>query len=100
MLVPAPAIPHLQDSQVAALSAAYRSAQAAKRRITLIGVLVLAVMIVVAGRVAEVDLAKLWANAGQLTSDFGRIFHLDNGQLVFTVIADWYWGLARWLSRL
>ena len=94
------AIPRLPDHQVAALSAAYRSAQAAKRRTTLIGALVLAVLILLAGRVAEVDLAKLWANAHQLTSYLGRIFHLENGQLVFTDIADWYWGFWRWMSRL
>ena len=94
------AIPRLPDHQVAALSAAYRSAQAAKRRTTLIGALVLAVLILLAGRVAEVDLAKLWGNAHQLTSYLGRIFHLENGQLVFTDIADWYWGFWRWMSRL
>ena len=53
-----------------------------------------------AGRVAEVDLAKLWANAHQLSSYFGRIFYLENGRLVFTDIADWYWGFWRWMSRL
>ncbi len=94
------AIPRLPDHQVAALSAAYRSAQAAKRRTTLIGALVLAVLILLAGRIAEVDLARLWANAHQLTSYLGRIFHLENGQLVFTDIADWYWGFWRWMSRL
>ena len=94
------AIPRLPDTQIASLSAAYRSAQAAKRRTTLIGVLVLAILIMVAGRVAEVDLVKLWNNAGQLTSYLGRIFYLDNGKLVFTDIADWYWGLGRWMSRL
>jgi phosphonate transport system permease protein len=94
------AIPRLQDHQVASLSAAYRSAQSAKRRTTLVGVLVLAVLIMVAGRVAEVDLAKFWANIGQLTSYLGRIFYLDNGRLVFTDVGEWYWGLGRWLSRL
>jgi len=66
----------------------------------LIGVLVLAVLIMLAGRVAEVDLAKLWANAHQLTSYLGRIFYLDNGKLVLTDIADWYWGFWRWMGRL
>ncbi len=94
------AVPRLPDTQIAALSAAYRAAQAAKRRTTLIGVLVLAILIMVAGRVAEVDLVKFWNNAGQLTSYLGRIFYLDNGRLVFTDIADWYWGLGRWMSRL
>lgn len=94
------AISRLPDHQIADLSAAYRSTQAAKRRTTLIGVLVLAVLIMLAGRVAEVDLAKLWANAHQLTSYLGRIFYLDNGKLVLTDIADWYWGFWRWMGRL
>ncbi len=96
----ATAIPRLPDAQIAALSAGYRAEQAAKRRMTLLGVAALVLMVALAGRVAEVDLAKLLSNIGQLTSYLGRIFYLDNGQLVFTDIADWYWGFWRWMSRL
>jgi phosphonate transport system permease protein len=94
------AIPRLPDGQLIALTAGYRSEQAAKRRTTLIGVVVLAVLIALAGQVAEVDLAKFWANLGQLTSYIGRIFYLDNGKSVFTDIPEWYWGLGRWLGQL
>jgi phosphonate transport system permease protein len=96
----ATAIPRLPDAQIAALSAGYRAEQAAKTRMTLLGVVVLALMVALAGRVAEVDLAKFWANLGQLTSYVGRIFYLENGQLVFTDIAEWYWGFWRWTNRL
>jgi phosphonate transport system permease protein len=96
----ASAVPRLPEHQLVALTAGYRSEQAAKRRATLIGVAVLAVLIALAGNVAEVDIAKFWANLGQLTSYFGRIFYLDNGKSVLTDIPEWYWGLRRWLGQL
>ena len=96
----ATAIPRLPDAQVAALSAGYRAEQAAKTRMAILGGVILLLLVALAGRVAEVDLAKFWTNLGQLTSYFGRIFYLENGQLVFTDIPDWYWGFWRWMSRL
>jgi phosphonate transport system permease protein len=96
----ATAVPRLPDAQITALSAGYRAEQAAKRRTTLIGVAVLVLLIGLAGQVAEVDLAKFWTNLGQLTSYLGRIFYLDNGQLVFTDIPEWYWGFGRWMGQL
>ncbi len=65
---------------------------------TLLGVAALVLMVALGGRVAEVDLAKFLGNIGQLTSYLGRIFYLENGQLVFTDIADWYWGFWRWMT--
>ncbi len=94
------AVPRLPEQQVYALAAAYRAAQAAKHRTTAIGVVVLVLVVLLAGVVAEVDLAKLWANAGQLTSYFGRIFYLDNGRHVLTDPAEWFWGLGRWTRQL
>jgi phosphonate transport system permease protein len=94
----------LPDAQISALTAGYRSEQAAKRRTTLLGLAILVLLTLLAGRVAEVDLAKFWANLGQLTSYITRIFYLDNGQSVFTDIyggeTSWFWGLDRWMSRL
>jgi phosphonate transport system permease protein len=96
----ATAIPRLPDTQIATLSAGYRAEQAAKTRMNVLGGVILLLMVLLAGMVAEVDVVKFWNNLGQLTSYVGRIFYLDNGQLVFTDIAEWYWGIGRWLSRL
>ena len=90
----------LPAAQVAALSASYRTQQAAKARSSAWGLLILLLLVLTAGYVAEVDLAKLWANLGHLTSYFYRIFHLANGELVFTDVAEWFWGWPRWLDLL
>jgi phosphonate transport system permease protein len=98
------AVPRLPDTQIAALSAGYRAELSAKRRMTLLGVAVLLILVLVAGRVAEVDPAKFLANVYRFTDYIARIFYLDNGQLVFTDIyggeTSWFWGLGRWLGRL
>ncbi|MGL4241025.1 MAG: phosphonate ABC transporter, permease protein PhnE [Beijerinckiaceae bacterium] len=90
------ALTRLSDAQVAALSAGYRAEQAAKRRMTILGAVVLAVVVVIAGWVAEVDLRKFAANAYRFTDYIGRIFFLDNGRSVFTDIGEWFWGFGKW----
>lgn len=67
---------------------------------TLVGVAVLLVLIAVAGRVAEVDLAKFFANLHRFTDYFYRLAFLDTGKLVLTDIGEWFWGLPRWLNRI
>jgi phosphonate transport system permease protein len=94
------AIPQLPESQLRSHLAAYAAAQAAKRRATLIGFVVLLIAIVSAGLMAEVDLGKFFANIHQLTSYLGRIFFLDNGRIVFTDMAEWFWGLRKWLVHI
>jgi phosphonate transport system permease protein len=94
------AIPHLPEPQLRSHLAAYAEAQAAKRRAVLIGFVVLLIAVFAAGHMAEVDLAKFFANIHQLTSYLGRIFYLDNGQIVFTDIGEWFWGLRKWLIHI
>jgi phosphonate transport system permease protein len=94
----------LPGERVRSLTASYRSELAAKRRTTLIGVVVLVILCLGAGVVAEVDLAKFFSNLYRFTDYIGRIFYLDNGRSVLTDVygneASWFWGLDRWLSRL
>jgi phosphonate transport system permease protein len=96
----ASAVTRLPDAQLLALSAAYRGEMAARRRITLMGGLVLAVCVALASWVAETDVAKFATHAHRLPDYFVRIFYLDNGQLVFTDMAEWFWGLGKWMRRL
>lgn len=100
----ASAIPILPPGQVDQLSAGYRAEQAAKRRTTLVGLLLLLILVLAAGHVAEVDVRRFFENLYRFTDYIVRIFHLDNGKLVFTDIwggeTSWFWGLERWLSRL
>lgn len=92
----ASAVTRLPDEQIDSLSAAYRAEMAAKRRTTLLGVAILLACTVLAGWVAEIDIAKFAENAHRFTSYIGRIFFLDNGLIVFTDIGEWFWGLGKW----
>jgi phosphonate transport system permease protein len=93
-------IPQLPDAQIEALMRGYRAEQAARRRTTMLGVGILILLILLAAGVAEVNLPTLAANIWRFTDYIGRIFFLDNGQLVFTDIGEWFWGLGKWLRQL
>ena len=77
--------------------AAYAQAVASKRRRLWLGLLALSVCILISGQVAEISFSKLYQNIGSFTSYFVRIFHLENGQLVFTDFGEWFWGWKKWL---
>ena len=77
--------------------AAYAQAVASKRRRLWLGLLALIVCILISGQVAEISFSKLYQNIGSFTSYFVRIFHLENGQLVFTDVGEWFWGWKKWL---
>jgi phosphonate transport system permease protein len=94
------AIPQLPESQLRSHLEAYAAAQAAKRRAALVGLVILLIATVSAGHMAEVDIGKFFANIHQLTSYLGRIFFLDNGRIVFTDMAEWFWGLRKWLIHI
>jgi phosphonate transport system permease protein len=96
----ATAVPTLPEAQTAALLRGYRSQMAERRRVTLIGGSLLLAFILLAGWVAEVDLAKLLANLHRFTDYFYRLAFLDTGKIVFSDIGEWFWGLGRWLNRL
>jgi len=76
---------------------AYAQAVASKRRRFWLGLLALIVCILISGQVAEISFSKLYQNIGSFTSYFVRIFHLENGQLVFTDVGEWFWGWKKWL---
>lgn len=81
------------------LDAAYRAAIGAKRRRSLLFAAAFTVAVILAAISAEVDPVRLFDKIGNFSSYIGRIFHLDDGRLVFADISEWYWGLAKW-SRL
>jgi phosphonate transport system permease protein len=96
----ASAIPVLPDQRVNELYAPYKEALAAKRRMTIIGVLVLLVLTMIAGRVAEVDADKFFSNIYRFTDYFYRLFFLDTGASVFTDVREWFWGLRKWTRHI
>jgi phosphonate transport system permease protein len=93
-------VPHLPEPQLAALVGAYESAAAAKRARLILGFAILVFLIGVAGWVAEVRPATFFEHIGKVTSYFGRILRLENGALVFTEPAEWFWGWKKWLRLM
>ncbi len=79
---------------------AYRAATAAKRNRTLMGIGVIFVLMILSGVIAEVRLITFAENINRFFSYLGRIFMLENGALVFTDPAEWFWGLRKWLVLL
>ena len=94
------ALPRLSDDRLAPLAAAYARANAAKRRSTLLMIAALVVALVVAGDVAEIDLAKFFANIDRFTSYIVRLLYLESGAPVWTDPAEWFWGWKKWLALL
>ncbi|MGL5115022.1 MAG: phosphonate ABC transporter, permease protein PhnE [Beijerinckiaceae bacterium] len=93
-------VTRLPDGQITALAAAYEAELAAKRRVTLIGAVILVLATLLAARVAEVDLAKFFDNLPKFTSYIYRLFFLDTGASVFTDVKEWFWGISKWLAKL
>jgi phosphonate transport system permease protein len=90
----------IEPARLATLDRGYREAVRARRsRAALIG-LAIVLCTVLSAISAEVEPATLFANIGKFTSYIGRIFLLENGQPVWTNLAEWFWGLESWLSLL
>jgi phosphonate transport system permease protein len=94
------AISRLPQSQLAPRLKAYEDAQAARRRATWLGAVILGICIFLAAGMAEVDLGKFFDNIGQFTSYIGRIFYLENGRFVLTDPGEWFWGWKKWLIHI
>jgi phosphonate transport system permease protein len=99
------AIPAAEPSlRVAQLAEDYASEVAAKRRRFLLYGAGLALVILVAGWMAEVDLAQFIFNIHKFPSYIGRILVLDSGasagRIVLFDIPGWFWGLGKWLKLM
>ena len=87
-------------NQPSSLGAAYAQAVAAKRRQVWLGLLVLGVCVLFAGRIAEISASKVFDNIGSFTSYFYRIAHLESGQWVLSDPLEWFWGWKKWLALM
>ncbi|MCK1391876.1 phosphonate ABC transporter, permease protein PhnE [Bradyrhizobium sp. 1] len=94
------AVSILPEQQLAVLNAAYHQAVSRRRLRLLLGVVVFAAALVLAGFGAEVNLRTLFTYFGNFVSYFDRILTLDSGQRVWTDIGEWFWGLRKWLRML
>ena len=79
---------------------AYAHAVALKRRQLWLGLLLLAVLVLLSGHVAEISFSKLYQQIGGFSSYIDRIFHLENGRPVISDPAEWFWGWKKWLALM
>ena len=79
---------------------AYAQAVATKRRQLWLGLLLLAVLVLLSGYVAEISFSKLYQHIGGFASYIDRIFHLENGRPVISDPAEWFWGWKKWLALM
>ena len=79
---------------------AYAQAVALKRRQLWLGLLLLAVLVLISGYIAEISFSKLYQHIGGFASYIDRIFHLENGRPVISDPAEWFWGWKKWLALM
>ena len=79
---------------------AYEASVRSRRWRTLLILICLVVAVLLSSQSAEVSLTKLAANIDRFPSYIIRLFHLENGQPVWTDFGEWFWGLPRWLRLL
>jgi phosphonate transport system permease protein len=84
------------EAHMAPLLHAYRAAVAAKRARLLTGMALGLAGLVLSFVGAEVHLGTFWNKLGNFTGYFGRLLHLESGELVWTDPAEWFWGLRKW----
>ncbi len=90
----------LPPAQSAALLRAYGDAVAVERRRFALGATITLLLVLIAGRVAEVDPVKFGANLGNFGDYLYRLSRLETGASVLSDPAEWFWGLSKWLRLM
>ncbi|MBB5694118.1 phosphonate ABC transporter, permease protein PhnE [Muricoccus pecuniae] len=97
----ATSLTRLPDDRLSELLDGYRAASRGPRRRALALALAVAALALLAGRVAEVDPARLLEHGGAFFGYFDRITALEGGGgRVWTDPAEWFWGWHKWLPLL
>ena len=86
----------LPDQQLRPLLDGYAQSIAARRRVVLAGLALLAIATGLSAIGAEVRPGVFWDNIGGFGSYFDRLTQLDTGSRVWTDPGYWFWGLRRW----
>src|ERR1700752_3632594 len=93
-------VPQLPEPQLAPLLRAYRSSVAARRQQLLLGLCILIGAAVLAAIVGEVDLDKLYENVWRFPTYFYNTVPKLTLATLGADLAEWVWGLRRWLRLL
>jgi len=93
-------LPTLPSQRLDQLLAQYGRTVARSRQQYLLAFAAIAVLIGLAGRYGEVDVAHLLRHLSGLTSYFGRILPTLRPEHLSGDVAEWYWNLFGWLKLL
>jgi phosphonate transport system permease protein len=93
-------LPIVSQARLEVLVGDYQRVVMRRRKQSLLVLAILAVLILLAGRLGEVDLNNLVSNISNFTSYFGRIMPKLSVAHFGADVADWYWNLAGWLKLL
>ena len=88
------------EPQLRPLLDLYARSVAARRRMLLIGAMLLLAAVLASASGAEVRLDTFWDKIGKFGSYFDRLLQLDTGARVWTDPVSWFWGLRRWSLQL
>ena len=80
--------------------AAYDASVRSRRGHTLLFAACVVVAMLLASISAEVSPIRFLENIHRFPNYIIRLFHLENGQPVWTDFGEWFWGLGRWLRLL
>jgi phosphonate transport system permease protein len=93
-------LPIVSQARLEVLAGDYQRVVLRRRRQSLLVFAILAVLILLAGRIGEVDLNNLVTNISNFTSYFGRIMPKLSVAHFGADVADWYWNVTGWLKLL
>jgi len=93
-------LPIVSQARLEVLVGDYQRVVMRRRRQSFLVLAILAVLILLAGRIGEVDLNNLVSNISNFTSYFGRIMPKLSVAHFGADVADWYWNINGWLKLL
>ncbi|WP_421996382.1 phosphonate ABC transporter, permease protein PhnE [Reyranella sp.] len=90
----------LPEPQLRPLIDAYEASVRSRRLHTLMVLACIVAAVLLSSVSAEVSPRLLFDNIDRFPSYIVRLFHLENGQPVWSDFGEWFWGLPRWLRLL
>src|SRR5215207_7000934 len=94
------AVPHLPEPQLNALLRGYADAVAAKRRRLVLGVVLFLIALAASAWMGEVAPDKFVRNFWRFFAYFGNTVPSLSPATLWADLAEWFWGLKRWLRLL
>lgn len=93
-------VPRLPESRLQELEALYSAAIAAKRRRLLLGAAIMIVASIAAGWMGDVNFWKFYENFWRFPAYFASTVPKLSLWSISADLADWLWGLRRWMRLL